>query len=155
MVRRQDGALQMIAAEMYDDPFWVAMRLGVYRSADGLQWSRQHALRQSSADNRDGSDLHAAHWGPFFLHDPKNDSWQLSYVAYRSAPNNASGWLGNFQGTIFSRAATVPGDAGLDSTFGETNATSGTPAAYAEDVLVIEVRPVIVHADAQMCLCVC
>ena len=144
VVRRADGGLQMIAAEMYADPVWVAMRLGVYTSHDGMAWSRVRALRNSTADNRDGSDPHAAHWGPFFVHDPRNDSWVLSYVAYRSAPSNSSGWLENFQGTIFARWAAEPGDEGLDADFGEAAAGGALPAAHA-DTLVI--APDDFHVD--------
>jgi hypothetical protein len=32
VVRRQDGSFQMIAAEMYAQPVWVAMRLGIWQS---------------------------------------------------------------------------------------------------------------------------
>ena len=41
--------------------------------------------------------------------------------------------LANYQGTIFARYATVPGDAGLDSDFGEAEAKPGHPA-YEADV---------------------
>eukprot|EP00040_Diaphanoeca_grandis_P040590 m.5399 g.5399 ORF g.5399 m.5399 type:complete len:404 (-) comp4381_c0_seq1:230-1441(-) len=119
VVRRADGGLSMLVAEMYDDPRWVAMRLGVYKSVDGLHWERLHGLRKSTA-NFNGTDQHAASWGPFFLHDPTNDTWVLSYVGYRSAPNNSSGWLENFQGIIFTRYASETGDTGLDSDFGDS-----------------------------------
>jgi hypothetical protein len=44
-------------------------------------------------------------------------TWVLSYVGYRGAPSNSSGWLENFQGTIYARYASSAGDAGLDSDF--------------------------------------
>jgi hypothetical protein len=89
VVRRADGKLSMVAAEMYAGG-WVQMRLGVWESLDGLSWSRQRSLRASTG--RDNSGPHAASWGPFFVHDPTNDTWALSYVAYRSAGSNNSGW---------------------------------------------------------------
>jgi hypothetical protein len=70
---------------------WVQMRLGVWESADGLAWSRQRSLRASTGKENSGQ--HAASWGPFFVHDPTNDTWVLSYVGYRSAGSNRSGWL--------------------------------------------------------------
>ena len=118
VVRREDGSFFMIGAEMYADPVNIAMRLGVWASADGLVWKKQRTLRTSSADMT-GNDPHSSSWGPFFTQDPTSRVWVLSYVGYRGAPNNASGWLGNFRGTIFARAAAVPGDAGLDSDFGD------------------------------------
>jgi len=94
------------------------MRLGVWKSKDGWNWQRQRTLRKSSA-NFDGSDIHSSSWGPFFLYDFTNDTWALSYVGYRGAPSNSSGWLENFDGTIFGQYAEVKGDAGLDSDFGD------------------------------------
>jgi len=138
VVRRKDGGFSMVAAEMYADPMWIAMQLGIYGSSDGLGWDRKRAVRRSSADVKDGNDPHAASWGPFFVHDPKNDTWLLSYVGYRSAPGNSSGWLENFEGTIYARYAEHAGDAGLDSSFGEgapqPNMTS--PAFGGDRVLV-------------------
>ena len=118
VVRRADGGLTMICAEMYGDPKWVRMRLGVYKSADGMQWRRKRALRQSTVDLT-GKSAHSSSWGPFFSHDPSNDTWMLSYVGYRGAQSNASGWLTNFDGTIYARYATSAGDKGLDGNFGE------------------------------------
>lgn len=40
----------MIGAEMYGDPKWNRMRLGVWGSTDGMKWTKQRTLRQSSAD---------------------------------------------------------------------------------------------------------
>jgi hypothetical protein len=136
VVRRADGGFSMIGAEMYDDPRWVSMRLGVYFSPDAINWSRRHALRTSSAIFN-GSDQHAASWGPFFLHDAKKNTWVLSYVGYRSAPSNSSGWLENFEGTIFARWATTAGDAGLDSLFGDTAGANSSGAAFADDKVLI------------------
>ena len=116
VVRRADGAFTMICAEMYGAHKWVAMRLGVYGSPDGLAWTRVRALRTSTADFT-GRDPHSSSWGPFFVHDPANSTWLLSYVGYRGAPSNASGWLENFEGTIYARYANASGDAGLDSDF--------------------------------------
>jgi hypothetical protein len=40
------------------------------------------------------------------------------------APSNSSGWLENFEGTIFFHTAPVPGDAGLDSDFDDATYTT-------------------------------
>jgi len=130
VVRRADGGLTMLSAEMYGDPYAVAMQLGVFKSDDGLDWKRQRTIRRS-AGTETGTDLHAAHWGPLLTKNPANDTWLLSYVGYKAAPSNASGFLGNFQGTIFARYATEAGDAGLDSDFGE--AASAPAPAYDGD----------------------
>ena len=137
VVRRADGKLSMIAAEMFAGN-WVNMRLGVWESTDGLDWARVRSLRASTG--KDNSGLHAASWGPFFIHDPANDTWVLSYVGYRTADSNASGWLGNFDGTIFYRYAAVSGDAGLTSDFGEDGdieKTNESATAFAGDSVLI------------------
>ena len=130
VVRRADGALTMIAAAMYGDPLWVRMRLDVFGSADGTAWQFRRSLRVSDA-NFDGSSQHSSSWGPFLTLDSANNSWLLSYVGYRGAPSNASGWLENFRGTIFARSAAEPGDAGLDSDFDDAN-------FVARDVVLLE-----------------
>ncbi len=118
VVRRADGAFTMICAEMYGDPKWVSMELGVFHSADGISWRRVRGLRRSTGDFS-GASPHSSSWGPFFVHNPANDTWLLSYVGYRGAPSNSSGWLENFWGVIYARFAAAQGDAGLDSDFGE------------------------------------
>ena len=55
VVRRADGGFSMIAAEMYANPHWIAMRVGVYTSRDGLHWDKQRTLRQSTG-KFDGSE---------------------------------------------------------------------------------------------------
>jgi hypothetical protein len=121
VVRRADGGFSMVAAAMYGDPVWVRMRLDIYRSEDALAWRRVRSVRVSDA-NFDGSSLHSSSWGPFFVHDAANDTWALSYVGYRGQPANASGWLSNYEGTIFARYANESGDAGLDGDFRDAGA---------------------------------
>ena len=129
VVRRADGRFSMVASEMYTDPRWVSMRLGVFTSPDGLAWTRARGLRTSTADYT-GRDAHSSTWGPFFLHDAARDTWMLSYVAYRGEPSNASGWLNNFEGTIYARAANATGDAMLEP----TNALRVTTSPTADNV---------------------
>lgn len=71
-----------------------------------------------------GADPFSSTWGPFFTQD-SDGTWVLSYVAYRGAPSNSSGWLENFQGTIYARRANATGDAGLDRCATPLVATSG------------------------------
>jgi hypothetical protein len=85
VVRRMNGSFMMIAAEMYGDPKWVSMRLGVWTSADGAgAWTRQRTLRNSTA-NFDGSDPHSSSWGPFLVYDSDNSVSRL----WQSCANTA------------------------------------------------------------------
>lgn len=120
VVRRADGGFTLLAAAMYGAPLWVRMRLDVYNSRDALNWGLQRSLRASSA-NFDGSDPHSSSWGPFFVRDPASDTWALTYIGYRGAPSNASGWLENFQGVAYGAYANATGDAGLDGDFGDAH----------------------------------
>jgi len=131
VVRRADGGFTMICAEMYSDPKWVAMRLGVWFSRDAMTWTKVRTLRNSSA-NFDGTSQHSSSWGPFFVYD--GAFWTLSYVGYRGAPSNGSGWLENFDGTIFAQRAAQQGDAGLDSDFGD----SAGYAPWANDTVLLQ-----------------
>ena len=118
VVRRADGGFSLLAAAMYGKPVWVRMRLDVYTSRDALTWAKARSVRASSADFT-GADRHSSSWGPFFVRDPANDTWALTYIGYRGAPSNASGWLSNFDGVAFGAYAAAAGDAGLDSDFGD------------------------------------
>eukprot|EP00756_Hemistasia_phaeocysticola_P049968 Hpha_TRINITY_DN24578_c0_g1::TRINITY_DN24578_c0_g1_i1::g.172590::m.172590 len=135
VVRRADGRFTMLSAEPYTQPYAVAMQLGLYTSDNALDWTRQRTIRVSTGQLGTDS-LHAAHWGPLLTKNPANDTWLLSYVGYKADKNNASGFLTNYQGTIFSRYATKSGDAGLDSDFGE--AASGSTPAYEGDTVLLE-----------------
>ncbi|KAL1529264.1 hypothetical protein AB1Y20_000218 [Prymnesium parvum] len=119
VVIRASLGFRMITAEMYGEPRWVRMRLGVWRSRDGEAWSRERTLRRSSA-RTDGGDAFAATWGPLFLWDAASARWALSYVSYRSGGHNFSGWTTNWDGRVRFRYAGVPHDAGLDSDFGDS-----------------------------------
>ena len=132
VVRREDGSFTMLAAEMWTQPYAVAMQLGMYKSANAIDWTRQRTIRRSLG-TKDGSTLHAAHWGPLLTKD--GESWMVSYVGYRAPASNASGFLSNFQGTIFSRYATESGDQGLDGDFGEA-ASGSTPAFEGDKILL-------------------
>ena len=120
LIARLRPTLCAQGAEMYGDPKWVKMRLGVWRSKDGVHdWTRQRTLRNSSAIYN-GTDQHAASWGPFLLWDPDSSRWALSYIGYRSGGSNFSGWSTNWDGKVFFQYANVTGDAGLDSDFGDS-----------------------------------
>lgn len=61
-------------------------------------------------------------------------------MAYRSAGSNASGWLEDYDGTIYYRYASAAGDAGLDCDFGEGDdiaKTNQSAAAFAADQVLI------------------
>ena len=100
VVRRQDGGFTMITAAMYGDPFWIRMRLDLFKSSDGLQWVKSRSIRVSDA-NFNGTSTHSSSWGPMLAFDASNKTWMLSYVGYRGAPSNSSGWLGNFDGRMY------------------------------------------------------
>ena len=90
VVRRQDGGFTMITAAMYGDPFWIRMRLDLFKSSDGLQWVKSRSIRVSDA-NFNGTSTHSSSWGPMLAFDASNKTWMLSYVGYRGAPSNSSG----------------------------------------------------------------
>jgi hypothetical protein len=137
VVRRADGSFSMLCAAMYAAPVWVRMRLDVYSSTDALTWTRRRSLRESSGDFT-GKDPHSSSWGPFFVHDPANDTWALTYIGYRGAPSNQSGWLINYDGIAYGRYASARGDAGLDSDFSDAaEGFAGDSTLLAPDDFVV------------------
>lgn len=109
VVRTQGGTgtFWMLVAEMHTDPLWVAMRLGLWRSPDGWSWSRAGTLARSSG-LQNGSDPCAAVWGANLAWD--GASWSALWVCYNAAPNDARGWLVNYNGTIWASRSPVAGD---------------------------------------------
>jgi hypothetical protein len=100
---KEDGRYHLFTAEMQGDPFWVKMRIGYWVSSGPNQrdsFVRVRTLFESSG-NFNGSDPRAALWGPMPYFYESEQYWYLVYVAYRAAPNNASGWYGNYDGKIW------------------------------------------------------
>ena len=132
VVRRADGGFTLLAAAMYGEPIWIRMRLDVFTSTDAFNWTKQRSLRTSSADFS-GADPHSSSWGPFFVRNPVNDTRALTYIGYRGAPSNASGWLANFEGVAYGAYASLPGDEGLDSDFADASYRSLDKVLLAPD----------------------
>lgn len=111
-VVKLDGFYHLITAEQYGDPELVKMRLAHWRSADGEKWQRISTLYESSGEF-EGKDPRAALWGPMPIFDETADCWYLVYVAYRSKPNDDTGWYLNYEGRIWLAKSTVPGRNGI------------------------------------------
>ncbi len=102
----------LFTSEMAGDPIWVRMKLGYWRSGDGLAWTRVATLFSSSGEFR-GQDRRAALWSPLPVLDVAEDRWNLFYVAYRSAPSKGGRFLLNYEGQIWRAVSQTPGSAGI------------------------------------------
>jgi len=111
-VIQHEREYHLFTAERFGDPELVKLRLAQWRSRDGLSWVRISTLFESSAEFT-GKDPRASLWSPMpFFNDDEN-RWNLFYVAYRSKPNDPTGWYLNHGGRIYRAVSQVPGKGGL------------------------------------------
>ena len=107
----------LFISEMAGSPRWVKMRLGHWTSGDRHSWKRVSTLFESSGDYT-GADPRACLWAPVPTYDEADGRWNLTYVAYRSAPVTLNG-LGiveaglNYGGRIWRAVSTAAGPEGI------------------------------------------
>jgi hypothetical protein len=111
-VIRIDGAYHLFTSEQMGDPKWVKMRIGYWRSRNGLDWDRISTLYESSGDYT-GKDPRAALWSPVPVFNHEDSTWYMTYVAYRCMPNTKEQFLNNFEGRIWQARSEVKGIDGL------------------------------------------
>jgi hypothetical protein len=111
-VIKLNGVYHLFTSEMVADPCWVKMKLGYWQSRDKINWQRMGTIRESSR-NFNGQDTRAALWSPLPVFDEKGNRWNLFYVAYRSAPNEADRFLPNHDGRIYRAVSSKQGTEGI------------------------------------------
>ncbi|HKS72639.1 MAG TPA: hypothetical protein VJQ82_05535, partial [Terriglobales bacterium] len=105
------GTYHLFTSEMIGDPHWVKMRLARWTSPDCFHWTRVSTLKESSGSFT-GKDQRAALWSPLPVFDPKENRWNLFYVAYQAAPDTDREWLTNHEGRIWRAISEVAGTNG-------------------------------------------
>ncbi len=115
-VIQQNGTYYLFTSEMVGNPMGVPMRLALWTSPDGTTWTRATTLEQSSGTS-DGTDPRASLWSPIPVFDASANVWDLFYVAYRSLPNTANEYLGNYDGEIVRAVSTEPGVSGIEGPY--------------------------------------
>lgn len=113
---RLDDEFHIFTTEMYGEPVWCSTRLAHWKSKDGLSWTRESTLFESSGDFT-GTDTHAALWSPMPTFDEKQNRWILTYVCYRSKPNTPEKWFRNYDGRIALARSSVKGIKGIDGPY--------------------------------------
>lgn len=105
-------AYHLFTSEMVADPIWVKMKLGYWRSGDGLRWRRVSTVFESSGEF-EGQDPRAALWSPLPVFDNAENRWDLFYVAYRAAPGAGGQFLLNHRGEIWRAVSQESGREGI------------------------------------------
>lgn len=108
----------LFTSEMAGDPVWVKMRLAHWTSPDGVQWTRQSTLFESSG-NFDGADPRAAYWSPLPVFDEDAGRWNLFFVAYHSEPNTESAFRMNEKGRIIRAVSEAAGVEGIGGPYAD------------------------------------
>ena len=107
-----NGIYHLFISEMNADPKWTKTRLAHWTSSDGLAFTRQSTLFESSGDFT-GQDPRASLFLPIPVFDQELNRWALFYSAFRSAPNQKDRWLINHDGRIHRALSETPGRNGI------------------------------------------
>ena len=109
----EDG-YHLFTAEMHGDPFWVAMRLGHWRSADLRNWERVGTVFQSKGKGFEDDPKYSI-WSPMPVYNEDEERWNLFYICYRGAlaPDEST----HMYGRVYRAASQVPGRGGLDGPY--------------------------------------
>ena len=117
-VLKLKGAYYLFTSEMVGNPHWVKMKLALWTSLDRLHWKRESTLYESSGDFT-GKDPRAALWSPIPIYDPREQRWNLFYVAYHSAPDTPTAWMTNHEGRIWRAVSMVQGPGGITGPYAD------------------------------------
>src|SRR5678815_5336227 len=107
-----DGTYHLFISEMNADPKWTKTRLAHWTSRDGIAFTRQSTLVESTGDFT-GADPRAALFLPIPEFDDELNRWTLFYSAFRSAPNRKDAWLINHNGQIVRALSQTVGPGGI------------------------------------------
>lgn len=111
-VKKIDGVYHLFTSEQMTSPKWVKMRLGHWKSTNGVDWERLSTLKESSG-NYTGEDTRAALWSPMPTFNERDNTWYLTYVAYRSKPIKNNAFYTNYDGRIWLAKSEVKGKDGF------------------------------------------
>jgi hypothetical protein len=142
-VIKYKGEYHLFTAERFEDPELVKMRLGYWKSPNGTNWERISTIFESSG-NFTGKDEFASFWAPMPYFNEDENRWNIFYVAYRSKPNDSTGWYLNYDGRIVRAYSETLGYDGLKGPYknagvvlkpgpgdGEWEGLQGTDSFYA------------------------
>ncbi|NOR27960.1 MAG: hypothetical protein GQ540_05480 [Lutibacter sp.] len=115
-VIRYKNEYHLFTAERFGKPRLVKMRLANWKSKDGINWERLSTIFESSG-NFTGEDKYASLWAPMPYFNKDEDRWNIFYVAYRSKPNDSTGWYLNYEGRIARAFSESPGYDGLQGPY--------------------------------------
>lgn len=107
---RANGAYHLFTAEMYDEPFWVSMRLAHWQSEDLRNWRRVSTLFQSKGEGHE-KDPKFSIWSPMPVFNRAEDRWNIFYIAYRGplAPDEGT----HMEGKVCRAVSVQAGEAGI------------------------------------------
>ena len=91
---------------------WVNTKIAHWTSENRLNWKRSSTIFESSGDFT-GKDPRASLWAMPLAYDESARRWNLFYVAYRSKPNDDTGWYINHNGRVFHAVSEVEGRDGV------------------------------------------
>lgn len=91
-------------------------RLADWLSPDGIHWHRVRTIFSSTGDFT-GKDPRASLWAPMPIYNRSEQRWNLFYVEYRSKPDTAEAWYGNYAGELVRAISQGKGRSGIDGPY--------------------------------------
>jgi hypothetical protein len=120
LVLLENKTYHLFISEMFSDPKWTKTRLAHWTSPDGLTFTRQSTLFESTGDFT-GQDPRASLFLPIPIFDQSLNRWTLFYSAFRSAPNQKDKWLINHDGQIIRALSQTLGPQGIAGPYQDQN----------------------------------
>jgi hypothetical protein len=115
---KANGEYHILTAEMWGDPYWVAMRLGHWKSRDLKTWKRHATLFESTGAGHETDNKYSI-WSPMAVFNAKEDRWNLFYVCYEGKQRPDEGT--HMRGKIFRAVSKTAGEAGIDGPWEDAN----------------------------------
>lgn len=112
VVLKQGSTYHLFTTEIDGDPEWTKTRIAHWTSRNRLNWKRRSTLFNSSGDFT-GQDPRASLWAMPLAYDESAQRWNMFYVAYRSKPNDDTGWYLNHEGRVWRAVSVKKGRNGL------------------------------------------
>ncbi|HEU0226265.1 MAG TPA: hypothetical protein VFQ86_00855 [Arachidicoccus soli] len=105
----------IFTTENFDEPKTAAVRLALWKSKDGIKFTRHYQLTQTNYNWNDSTTYLMSPWSPSLVFDSLNNRWSVFYVGYRRKPGSPNVY--NMSGRIRRFDAVKKGEKGLEGPY--------------------------------------
>ena len=108
---KQDNQYYIFTTENFDEPKTAAVRLALWKSTDGIKFTRVYQLAQTNFNWNDTSTNLMSPWAPNLTFDTEKNRWSVFHVGYSRKPGSPDVY--NMFGRIRRYDSKVPGKKGI------------------------------------------